>query len=238
VKYLSRIMSRGAVLTVAAAVILAGPIHAQEAAEGLEASPSQMDGDDADTISATENKRSGAWELGAFIGLLNDEPEYNPDDVPDQYRRDALIGARAGYTFPFGLMLGTQGSNSLARMSMANGDGGMRTRNVNVFLVEAVFGYNFFLSQRFDAFLSAGPGVAICSPDGLDAETDFTLNYGVGGRYFFNNRIGVRGDIRMHQIMDAMGDTRSKILADPGQQDLWALELSVGVSVLLGKNPR
>jgi len=231
-------MSRGAVLTVAAAVILAGPIHAQEAAEGLEASPSQTDGDDADTSSATENERSGAWELGAFVGLLNDEPEYNPDDVTDQYRRDALIGARAGYTFPFGLMLGTQGSNSLARMRMPDGNGSVPGRNVNVFLLEAVFGYNFFLSQRFDAFLSVGPGIAICSPDGLDAETDFALNYGVGGRYFFNNRIGVRGDIRMHQIMNAMGDTRSEILADPGQQDLWALELSIGVSVLLGKNPR
>ena len=231
-------MSRGAVLTVAAAVILAGPIHAQEAAEGLEASPSQMDGDDANTSSATENERSGAWELGAFIGLLNDEPEYNPDDVTDQYRRDALIGARAGYTFPFGLMLGTQGSNSLARIRMPDGNGSVPGRNVNVFLLEAVFGYNFFLSQRFDAFLSAGPGVAICSPDGLDAETDFTLNYGVGGRYFFNNRIGVRGDVRMHQIMSAMGGTRAEILADPGRQDLWALELSIGVSVLLGKNPR
>ena len=237
-KYLGRIMSRGAVLTVAAAVILAGPIHAQEAAEGLEASPSQTDGDNADTSSTTENERNGAWELGAFIGLLNDEPEYNPDGVTDQYRRDALIGARAGYTFPFGLMLGTQGSNSLARMRMPDGNGSVPGRNVNVFLLEAVFGYNFFLSQRFDAFLSVGPGIAICSPDGLDAETDFALNYGVGGRYFFNNRIGVRGDIRMHQIMNAMGDTRSEILADPGQQDLWALELSIGVSVLLGKNPR
>jgi hypothetical protein len=197
-----------------------------------------MDGDDADASSATENKRSGAWELGAFIGLLNDEPECSPDDAPDQYRRDALIGARAGYTFPFGLMLGTQGSNSLARMSMPNGAGGMHTRNVNVFLVEAVFGYNFFLSQRFDAFLSAGPGLAICNPDGLDAETDLALNYGVGGRYFFNKRIGIRGDIRMHQVLDAMGDTRSRILVDPVQRDLWALELSIGVSVLLGKNPR
>jgi len=93
-------------------------------------------------------------------------------------------------------------------------------------------------SAGFDAFLSAGPGVAICDPDGMDAESDFALNYGAGGRYFFNQRIGVRGDVRMHQVMNSMGHTRRERLVEPVDSDLFALELSIGVSVVLGKNPR
>lgn len=228
---------RVAVSAAAVLALVAGPLRAQEAG------PQDPTGETAanavaDNAAADEDAgRSGYWELGAFIGLLNDEPEYNPDEFSDQFRRDALIGARGGYTLPFGLFMQAQGSNSLVRVALPNPNGGAAdTRNVNTFFIESVFGYNFELSSRFDAFLGGGAGVAICSPDGMPSETDFALNYGIGGRYLFaNSRLAVRGDVRMHQVLNAMRDTRELAGVPAIERDLFALELSLGVSVFLGR---
>ena len=227
---------RVAVSAAAVLAIVAGPLRAQEAEP-------QSPSDETDTNAVADNSatdddsgRSGYWELGAFIGLLNDEPEYHPDEFSDQFRRDALYGARGGYTLPFGLFLQAQGFNSLVRVAMPNPNGGADSRNMNTFFIESVIGYNVTLSSRFDAFLGGGVGVAICNPDGLPAETDLAVNYGIGGRYFFaNSRLAVRGDVRMHQVLNAMEDTRELVRAAPVGGDLFALELSLGVSVFLGR---
>lgn len=216
--------------------ILGGPVLAQEV--GQPDPPVDATAAEASADSATDENsgRSGYWELGAFIGLLNDEPEYHPDEFSDQFRRDALIGARGGYTLPFGLFVQAQGSNSLVRVAMPRSDGSATRKNVNTFFVESVLGYNITLSSKFDAFFSGGVGAAICSPDGLPSETDLALNYGVGGRYFFaNSRLAVRGDVRMHQVLNAMAETRELVNAPPVGGDLFALELSLGISVFLGR---
>lgn len=188
-----------------------------------------------DSATTQEAEQGGYWELGAFVGLLNDEPEYRPDDMPDQLRRDALIGARGSYTLPFGLFVEAQGSNSLVKVNMA-GPVWEHTRNVNIFFIESALGYNFDLSSRFDAFLGGGAGVAILRPDGLPNETDFAVNYGAGGRYkFANSRMAVRADVRMHQVIGAFEDTRIAMADMAPARDLFALELSVGVSVFLGR---
>jgi len=218
---------------VAVFAILASPLVAQEAEP--QNSPGESTASAPDE-SATDEAPGGYWELGAFIGLLNDEPEYAPDHFEDQFRRDALIGARGGYTLPFGLFLQAQGSNSLVRIAMPRPDGGLDTRNVNTYFIESVIGYNVTLSSRFEAFLGGGAGVAICVPDGMASETDFAVNYGVGGRYLFaNSRLAVRGDARMHQVFNAMQDTRELIGAPANESDLFALELSLGISVFLGR---
>ena len=219
---------------VAVLAILASPLVAQEAEP--QNSPGESTASVAPDESATDEAPGGYWELGAFIGLLNDEPEYAPDHFDDQFRRDALIGARGGYTLPFGLFLQAQGSNSLVRIAVARPDGSPDTRNVNTYFIESVIGYNVTLSSRFEAFLGGGAGVAICVPDGMASETDFAVNYGVGGRYLFaNSRLAVRGDVRMHQVFNAMQDTRELIGAPANEADLFALELSLGISVFLGR---
>lgn len=219
---------------VAVLAILASPLVAQEAEP--QNSPGESTASVAPDESATDEAPGGYWELGAFIGLLNDEPEYAPDAITDQFRRDALIGARGGYTLPFGLFLQAQGSNSLVRITMPRPDGSPDTRNVNTYFIESVIGYNVTLSSRFEAFLGGGAGVAICVPDGIASETDFAVNYGVGGRYLFaNSRLAVRGDVRMHQVFNAMQDTRELVGAPANERDLFALELSLGISVFLGR---
>jgi hypothetical protein len=228
---------RVAVSAAAVLAIVAGPLRAQEAEPQVPAGETTTNAVADNTATEQDSGGGGYWELGAFIGLLNDEPEYHPDDFSDQFRRDALIGVRGGYTLPFGLFLQAQGSNSLVRVAMPRPNGGgADSQNVNTFFVESVFGYNITLSSKFDAFFSGGVGVAICSPDRLPSETDFAVNYGVGGRYFFaNSRLAVRGDVRMHQVLNAMAETRELVRAAPVGGDLFALELSLGISVFLGR---
>jgi hypothetical protein len=246
-KYLMKLMSLAAAGLLVLSPGLTSPGFAQEAdgaeeAAGPEgtagaeeaAAPEETAGAEEPGVAQQEG-RSGAWELNAFIGLLNDEPEWHPDAPDDQFRRDAIIGVRAGYTFPFGLLLQAQGANSLVRVSLPDGADGNRARNVNVFFIEGVLGYDIALSQKADLFLVGGAGVAICAPDGMDSETDFALNYGFGGRYFLNPRLALRGDVRMHHILDAFADTRERILVDPVREDLFALELSIGVSYFIGR---
>jgi hypothetical protein len=223
-------------LAAAVLAIVAGPLWAQEVGAPDPSGETAANAVADDSATDQDSGRSGYWELGAFIGLLNDEPEYQPDNIDDQFRRDALIGARGGYTMPFGLFLQAQGSNSLVRISMPRPNGNADTRNVNTFFIESVIGYNVTLSPRFDAFLGGGVGVAICSPDDLPSETDFAVNYGVGGRYLFaHSRLAVRGDVRMHQVFHAMEDTRDVMAVAPVGGNLFALELSLGVSVFLGR---
>ncbi|MEE9471178.1 MAG: hypothetical protein V3W32_05610, partial [Gemmatimonadota bacterium] len=47
--------------------------------------------------------------------------------------------------------------------------------------------------------------------------------------------LAVRGDVRMHHIFDAFAGTRELILVDPVWRDLFALELSIGVSYFIGR---
>ncbi len=229
VKYVMKLMSLAAAVLLVSSAGLTSPVFAQEATP-----PEETTGAEEPSVGQQEG-RSGAWELNAFIGLLNDEPEYNPAALDDPIRRDAIIGARAAYTFPFGLFLQAEGSNSLLRVRLPDGGGGSSTRNLTVFFVEAALGYNVTLSQKAELFFVGGAGVAICVPERMDSETDFALNYGLGGRYYLSPRLALRGDVRMHQVFDALAETRERILVDPVREDLFALELSIGVSYFIGR---
>ncbi len=241
-KYLTKLMSLAAAALLVLSAGLTSQVFAQEATAPEETAGAQeVDGAEETAGAqepgvAQEEGRSGAWELNAFVGLLNDEPEWNPDEsADDQFRRDALIGVRAGYTFPFGLFVQAEGANSLVRVNLPNGAGGKKTRNVSMFFIGGVLGYDIALSQKAELFLVGGAGVAICAPDGMASETDFALNYGLGGRYFLNPRLALRGDIRMHQVFDAFAETRDLNMVNPVREDLFALELSVGVSYFIGR---
>ena len=142
---------------------------------------------------------------------------------------------RLTLAFAVFLLYAHPGSDSLLRVRLPDGEGGSSTSNLTVFFVEAALGYNVTLSEKAELFLVGGAGVAICTPDGMEAETDFALNYGLGGRYFLNPKLALRGDVRMHHVLDAMADTRELIVVDPVREDLFALELSIGVSYFIGR---
>ena len=90
--------TRVAVSAAAVLAIVAGPLRAQEERPQDPAGVTDADAVAEKSANDEDASRSGYWEIGGFIGLLNDEPEYHPDDFSDQFKRSALIGARGGYT--------------------------------------------------------------------------------------------------------------------------------------------
>ena len=74
-----------------------------------------------DALLAQRNPRwgNGGVEFNAHVGMLNDEPEFDPGDTgQDLIRRDAIIGARINYVFPWRGFFGIEVQNSLQRLAV------------------------------------------------------------------------------------------------------------------------
>jgi outer membrane protein OmpA-like peptidoglycan-associated protein len=175
---------------------------------------------------------TGAWMFNAYVGQFNDEPEWQPDHRADQLRRDALFGGRIGYNFPFNLFIQAEASNSLIQTRIYTTD---QIRNTNLFLLGGALGYNIQPMQNLQVFPVVGLGAAIFKPKALASETDFTVEYGGGFRYFMSPKLALRGDIRWHQVPNAMQDIRDRLAGTSvPHPTLWGLELSGGLSLFVG----
>jgi OOP family OmpA-OmpF porin len=176
---------------------------------------------------------TGAWELAYFTGQLNDEPEFGPERGGDQFLNDAIYGGRAGYVLPANIFF--QGEAAISFPEIQPRDGGPRIVS-RAYLLGGSAGYNFQPTRRLQIFVSGGAEAVVWDPDGFDTETDFGLKYGTGARYFVTPEVALRGDLGWHQVRDALQDTRAQALgvASAAEEDLWAMELSGGVSLFLG----
>jgi OOP family OmpA-OmpF porin len=184
-------------------------------------------------LSAQRNPNwgTGGVELNAHLGLLNDEPEFDPrGEGTDAIRRDAIVGVRVNYVFPWNLFLGGEVQNSLLRLALPG-----QISNLNSWWFSGVAGYNFQLGQSGQIFPVVGAGAGHFRVDGLSPETDFALTYGLGARYYVWTDLAVRGDLRMHHVPDALVSTREEGTGGPvPSQDLFMLETSIGVTYFLG----
>jgi OOP family OmpA-OmpF porin len=175
---------------------------------------------------------NGGVEFNAHVGLLNDEPEFDPGDTgQDLIRRDAVVGGRIYYVFPSRGFLGGEVQNSLQRLNVA-GD----ISNMQTWWFTGVIGYNFQIGQNLQIFPVVGAGATRFSIETLTPETDFALSYGVGAKYYVWNNVAIRADIRQHHVPNALEDIRKE---GTGQEqvtsaDLIMNELSIGVSYFLG----
>lgn len=151
-----------------------------------------------------------SFELGAFLGLINDQPEFSPDLNRDQFRRDALIGGRLGYTFRSNLFVQAEASNALVQIVFDDA-GASNTRSTNGFFGNLNLGYNFQPTQDLQVFGLAGAGAVLWDADLPDREVQLQLNYGVGVRYFVTPRVAVRTDLRMHHVPSALESLRSDL---------------------------
>jgi outer membrane protein OmpA-like peptidoglycan-associated protein len=220
---------------VALGLVAAGsrPGAAQEGASSpaaAEASAAQP----ADTAQSPEPLKwgTGAWMFNAYVGQFNDLPEWRPDHLRDQLRRDALFGGRIGYNSPFNLFVQAEASNTLllTRLSATGG-----RRNTNLFLLGGALGFNIQPRQNLQLVPLVGIGAAIWRPDGIASETDFTVEFGGGVRYFVNPKLAVRGDLRWHAIPNAMQNIRDRLAGTPvPHPTMWGAELSGGMSLLVG----
>ena len=166
----------------------------------------------------------GRWELNAFIGLMNDEPEFGVVEGADQFRRDAIFGLRGAYHFPSGFFVQAEVANSLVAYSVP----GMR-QNLNAFPALASVGYTFLTTHDFHMFGAVGGGAVFWRPDTTRGEVNLALNYGLGGRVFLTRNHVLRTDLRMHQIPNALRRANDDLALASGQT-LWGMELSVGLS--------
>lgn len=178
-------------------------------------------------------RRAGlaGMEVNAYIGMLNDEPEFRPNGDKDEFRRDAIFGVRFSYPMTDAFFIEGHGSNSLVRLDVTGS-----SRNVNSFFFGGALGYNFWPTTNVQGFVLAGAQAAHFRPDDLFSETDGSLHGGLGGRYFLTDGHAIRADARMHWVPDAIGSIERQLrsVGDLGTDALWALELSVGVSFFPG----
>ncbi len=215
-----------AVATLALAAAMTAPAVAQASGGGGSAT--------ADTTRGPKPLKwgTGAWTFGAYTGQFNDEPEWQPDGRADQLQRGALFGGRIGYNFPFNLFLQAEASNSLLRTVLVTGD---ISRNTNLFLLGGVLGYNIQPMQNLQVFPEVGVGAAIFKPTAISSETQLAFLYGAGFRYFVSPKLALRGDVRWHQVPNAMRDIRDRLAGSAvPHSNLWGLELSGGLSLFVG----
>jgi TolB-like protein len=169
----------------------------------------------------------GSWELNVFVGSFNDEPsEYVV--VPgseDNFRRDAVLGVRVAYHLPLGLFVQGEIANSLVRVPAPNGT----IQNMNVTPILASGGYSWHVRHDLHLFGAVGLGGMRFEPDRTRSEIDFAAVYGAGARVFLTRNHVIRGDLRLHQIPNALGKTLDD-LGVPRGDTLWLLELSAGLS--------
>lgn len=185
-------------------------------------------------VSAQEvNWGTGGWELGGFSGQLNDEPEFGPERGGDQFANDVVYGARAGYVLRSNVFFQSEASISFPEVQPRD-DG--PTVNSQTLLFGGSAGYNFQPTSRLQIFVSGGAEAVVWDVDRFGTEADVGIKYGAGARYFLAPGLAIRGDVRWHQIRDALQTTRAGALGavSAAEKDLWGMEISGGVSIFLG----
>jgi len=177
------------------------------------------------------NWGTGGVEFNAHVGLLNDEPEFDPGDTgQDLIRRDAIVGGRIYYVFPWNGFLGGEVQNSLQRLALPG-----ETPNMQTWWFTGVLGYNFQFGQNLQLFPVIGAGVARFDIKQFSPETDFALSYGAGVKYYVWHNVAVRADIRQHHVFNALQSIREEAAGGPvTEADMFMNELSIGVSYFLG----
>jgi OOP family OmpA-OmpF porin len=86
-------------------------------------------------------------------------------------------------------------------------------RNVDTYLYHIDGLYHFMPSERLVPYIAAGLGGIIIDPENANSDHDFAANYGVGLKYFLNENVALRGDVR-HVI--AFDETQSNLLYTVG----------------------
>lgn len=176
------------------------------------------------------------WEIGLFGGILDDRPEFEPDETRFRLAHEGLFGIRAAHHFASGFFLG--GDLLYSPMEVAvTGLGSSSHQNLKAVIGDASVGYRFGLVPQVHLIGRAGAGLVRWDA-GAEDEIDFAFNLGAGVGYFIAPRVAVRTDVRLHFLPSALATTRRALNPDRGAagEILWLLGLNGGLSVYLGRN--
>ena len=168
----------------------------------------------------------GDWELGVYLGTLNDEPEFVfSSNARDDFRRDAMIGVRLGYHMPRGFTVEAELGQSLVIIRDAAGG----RQNMNVWPIMASLEWNYHLRHDLQAFIGAGFGAIHFQPDRTSRETNFALNLRAGGRLLLSRNHALRFDLRYFRVSQPLSKTIAEIGVNT-RDTLGMLEASIGFS--------
>jgi OOP family OmpA-OmpF porin len=99
----------------------------------------------------------------------------------------------------FGLGLGYQFAKNLGVEGFVNwtkSETDPGTTDVDVYPFRLDGYYNILSNNKIEPYIAAGLGVITYSPENVDNEHYFMVNYGAGIKYFLTDKVALRGDVR------------------------------------------
>lgn len=179
----------------------------------------------------------GLWELGAFVGIMDDRPQFEANDGLFRIAHEGILGAHVGYSLPSSFFLEAEVAYAPLELGF-RADGDRARHNLKAIFLVGRAGYNVVQSGDLRIFPTAGGGFVRWSAGDSD-EIDFAFNGGVGGRYFIARGLSIRAGLALHFLPSALATTRRELrpdLTSPGVV-LWLVEARGGVSFHLGGGP-
>lgn len=156
-------------------------------------------------VSGQAEIKAGSFEVSPFVGYSLFENDQNLENNP-------VFGIRLGYNFTkhFGIeaVIDHIRTNVDDRSITGAKEGQYRgpTDDVNLTFYHLDAVYHFMPDGRFNPFVLAGVGGAHYDPDISDADMA-TLVVGVGAKYWLNDRIALRVDLRDYVVTELFQET-------------------------------
>lgn len=156
----------------------------------------------------------GSFSISPFVGLNTFHNRQNLDD-------STVYGARLGYEFTphFGIE-GAVGfvDTEVDDTTITTGRQGRYLSpiddvEVTFYNIDAL--YHFHPQQRINPYLVAGLGAAHYSPEIADQDMS-TFNFGVGAKYWLNDKIALRFDLRDYVVGEVFQESFNNIQATVG----------------------
>ena len=166
------------------------------------------------SLAAHAQVTEGSYSLSPYVGQNLIHNRQNLDD-------SLVYGARLGYAFTphFSLegALGFVDTNVEDTTITGAREGRYRSPvddvEVNFYNLDAL--YHFHPDQRFNPYLVAGLGAARYSPEIADKDMA-TFNFGLGAKYWFNDNLGLRFDLRDYVVGEVFQESFNNIQATVG----------------------
>lgn len=126
--------------------------------------------------------KPGAYTITPFIGGYSFEGDEDIDN-------DATYGLAAGYNLDSNWGIEMVGNYVKTELDPDTGD-------IDVGLLRLDSLYHFMPTQKLVPYIGVGIGAINFDPDNGDDDTDFLANYGAGIKYFINETVALRADVR------------------------------------------
>lgn len=176
------------------------------------------------SLPANAEVTEGQVELSPFIGYHIFESDQNLEDR-------MTYGARLGYSFtPHWAIEGAvsmvnSGVEDASLISNNEGQFTSPTDDVDLTLYQVDALYHFLPDNKFSPYIVGGYGAADYSPSISDKDMS-TFNLGAGVKYWVNDNLALRLDVRDHLVGEVFSNSFNNISA------------TVGVSFAFGGKPK